>query len=183
MRDDEYERMKIIETDSDVKSARSSSSSQKVFQKYQDKQFHSLFSSMDTDNDGEISVENIYIEHLDNQTLSLLEPLFLELEKNPMNYSKFSLSLSRLLPKLTIQERAILLKRRNNDQMQTQLSTMSNASSFTSRQRREIAEKVTNRLMRPKTRPSVQESEKEDSECTFKPSITVVKKNRRLGKK
>ncbi len=55
------------------------------------KRLEKLFRALDSDDDGEISNHKISIKTLDNETISIITPLLLDIEKlnKPVNFDKF----------------------------------------------------------------------------------------------
>ena len=55
------------------------------------KRLEKLFRALDSDDDGEISNHKISIKTLDNETISIITPLLLDIEKlnKPVKFDKF----------------------------------------------------------------------------------------------
>ncbi|CAG9333075.1 unnamed protein product [Blepharisma stoltei] len=166
---------------------KASAASQKIFKDFRIKQYQKLFSTLDSDNDGKISSQEINIDDLDGKNLAILTPIFNDIEtsQSPMEFPEFAEKLEELCNTLTVEERAHLLKRETIAEIKQQ-ETSQEAPVLISEKSIKLAEKSRSSLPEDIYERSVmttklnqlklakQKEMKEHQElqsCTFRPSL------------
>ena len=167
-------------------SQKASETSNKIYENFRERQFRRLFSLLDSDKDGKVSHTSISIDGLENRALEVMTPFFeyLEESKGEVNFQQFSELMEQLRKKLSVEERAILLKREPKEEETRQnTSVISDLSAkLAQRKRAGQPQDIYERMQEEKKMTQIKlehyRKEKEVSEiadCTFKPSINSSK--------
>ncbi|OMJ71112.1 hypothetical protein SteCoe_30763 [Stentor coeruleus] len=157
----------------------------KIFDEFKEKQYEKLFSAMDSDNDGKISVNAISIDKLDLRTVELLKPVFesIQMTKEEIDFKGFLQIIENIVKSMNVDDRAYLLRREPRPQTEKTKERLSNLSpkspNLSGKKGSAISDNLYDRLlaaskiteMRSKKNKEVNEL-LELKNCTFRPDLT-----------
>jgi hypothetical protein len=94
-------------------SVRLNDNSHTIFDNFRKKQYERLFRQLDVNGDGLVSSEDLDLTCLDYDVMRVLNPLFVELQVGSLrlNQEQFAVKVEALVNQMTVQDRAVLLKR------------------------------------------------------------------------
>lgn len=86
-----------------------------IYDNFRRKQLVKLFKQLDTDGDGGITSGDLADAYLDYDVVRILSPIFLELQasNSQLKFEEFAVKVDQLFGSLTVQDRAVLMKREN----------------------------------------------------------------------
>lgn len=169
--------------------------SSSIFNSFRKKQYERLFRALDVDNDGTLTSADIAQACLDSDVMNVLKPLFVEIEVSglQLKIDQFILKVDALLAPLTVQDRAIVLKRESKMELEESefkptISPISVAYAIRRRgnkpaslyERRVLEKKEAEERNRIEAKINLK---KDMKKCTFKPATTpyLTRKQQRLA--
>ncbi|CAD8051997.1 unnamed protein product [Paramecium sonneborni] len=176
-----------FECDDLSKSVQTERSNQIVLQ-MRKKKLEDYFKLMDSDNDGLISAQNIYLEELPTEALELLQPVILQLEKLDiyLNIETWTAKCLDVIEKMSVVDKNRLFQRQNKqqktqpDQSSTFRPQLNQKSEIIAKQRQTFKGPAAlyqkamkeNIVKQQKIKQIKQQLEqKEAKQCTFQPKI------------